>query len=60
MSSLRELTVVSLDTAFAQRGRCYLSNCYREDYLQVAFMDPVIRKLLWYKCSDNRKMYIPK
>jgi hypothetical protein len=35
VSSLREITTISLDTAFTRRGRCYLSNCYRHDYLQV-------------------------
>jgi hypothetical protein len=35
VSSLREITTLSLDTSFPQRGRCYLSNCYRVDYLQV-------------------------
>jgi hypothetical protein len=36
-------------------------NCFRRNYLQVAFVDPFVRKLFWYKCPRNGgKLYIPK
>jgi hypothetical protein len=36
-------------------------NCYRRDYLQVAFVDPFLRKLIWYKCpSEGGKIAIPR
>jgi len=39
-------------------GLCYRSNCYREDYLQIA-IDNQLGGVSWYKCPTNGgKLYI--
>jgi hypothetical protein len=47
-------------TSLTPQGQCYRMNCYRRDYLQVAFVDPFLRKLVWYSCREKGKIYIPR
>jgi hypothetical protein len=52
---------VRFNPTFPRIGLCYKMNCYREDYLQFAVVDPLVKKLFWYKCpSGGGKVYVPK
>ena len=57
-SSLIEVSSGTFDPRFPAYGLCYRSNCYREDYLQIAIKNQ-IGGVSWYKCPTNGgKLYI--
>jgi hypothetical protein len=61
VSSLQAVTSINFNPTFPKLGLCYRMNCYKEDYLQIAVVDPFVRKLFWYKCpSEGGKIYIPR
>lgn len=63
-SSLIELSKGGIQTSFPEYGLCYRTNCYRQDYLQVAVMGSLIELTddfsFWYMCPpEGGKLYIP-
>ncbi len=60
ISSLLDLTKLSLDPAFPRYGLCYRSNCYTANYLQVAVRSQLTNRIDWYKCPPaGGKLHIP-
>lgn len=59
-SSLVQLTS-GVNPTFPKYGLCYRTNCFREDYLQIAVRGVVSKDTVnWYKCPPTGgKLYIP-